>query len=148
MPNLSRWSAEPTRFIFLPASSFVPNLSGYPVLAKSAQEFIKNMAQVSHVFLMQFSKVFILFAQHRPTIILTNTQAGLHLSGGSDAYPQYVRHLEKASNFNKALETPGSVEVYAQGYQDYLQSPLQVRLLFLPTICGAAGMFTDFSKSH
>jgi protein arginine N-methyltransferase 5 len=85
------------------------------------------------------------FAQHRPTIILANTQAGLHSNGGSDAYPQYVRHLEKTSNFHKALETPGSVEVFAQGYQDYLQAPLQVCPFFL-TIYGVARMLTLFSE--
>ncbi|KAF8322644.1 PRMT5-domain-containing protein [Clavulina sp. PMI_390] len=107
MPNLSRWSAEPMRYIFLPASSFVSNSRGYPVLPKSAQDFIKEMTQ------------------HRPTIILANTQAGVHSSGGASAYPQYVRHLEKSSDFAKALEAPMSPQSFAQGYQDYLQAPLQ-----------------------
>jgi len=81
-------------------------------------------------FLAKCVKALISFAQHRPTIILENTQAGLHSNGGSNAYPQYVRHLEKTSDFNRALETPGSVTVFAQGYQDYLQAPLQVRSSF------------------
>lgn len=64
--------------------------------------------------------------QHRPTIILANTQAGVHSSGGAHAYAQYIRHLEKTSDFYKALEAPASVQSFAQGYQDYLQAPLQV----------------------
>lgn len=43
------------------------------------------------------------------------------------AYPQYIRHLEKTSPAVLAMETPGTVESFAQGYFDYLQAPLQVR---------------------
>ena len=42
------------------------------------------------------------------------------------AYTQYVRHLEKTSPAMKAINTAGTVENFAQGYQDYLQAPLQV----------------------
>lgn len=38
---------------------------------------------------------------------------------------QYVRHLEKTSPAVKAMRTEGTVEHFAQGYQDYLQAPLQ-----------------------
>ncbi|KAF8340642.1 PRMT5 arginine-N-methyltransferase-domain-containing protein [Cantharellus anzutake] len=106
-PWMGRWSAEPARFIFLPASTFVPNSTGYPVLTKPTQEFFRSMAS------------------HRPTVILSNTTASLHVKGGPQAYPQYIRHLEKSSSMYKALESPDSVESFAQGYQDYLQAPLQ-----------------------
>lgn len=39
---------------------------------------------------------------------------------------QYVRHLEKSSPPVQAAKTDGTVEHFAQGYQDYLQNPLQV----------------------
>ena len=37
-----------------------------------------------------------------------------------------MRHLEKTSPAVKAMHTAGTVENFAQGYQDYLQAPLQV----------------------
>ena len=42
-------------------------------------------------------------------------------------YSQYVRHIEKTSPAYKAAKTQGTVENFAQGYQDYLQAPLQVK---------------------
>jgi hypothetical protein len=47
--------------------------------------------------------------------------------GGESAYAQYVKHLEKSSPVVQATKTDGTVEYFAQGYQDYLQNPLQVR---------------------
>lgn len=64
--------------------------------------------------------------QHRPTFILSGVDPGLHEMGGESAYSQYVRHLEKSSLVVQAAKTEGSVEHFAQGYQDYLQNPLQV----------------------
>jgi type II protein arginine methyltransferase len=52
----------------------------------------------------------------------------LHARGGEAAYAQYVRHLESTSSIIQAAKKEGTVENFAQGYQDYLQAPLQVRL--------------------
>ena len=49
----------------------------------------------------------------------------MHERGGGAAYVQYVRHLERTSPVVRATETEGTVEHFAQGYQDYLQAPLQ-----------------------
>jgi len=46
MDILSRWAAEPTRHIFLPASAFVPNARGYPVLTKATQSFLRDILKV------------------------------------------------------------------------------------------------------
>jgi type II protein arginine methyltransferase len=59
-------------------------------------------------------------------VILSGTDTGRHSKGGEAAYSQYVRHLEKTSPAAKAIKTEGTVENFAQGYQDYLQAPLQV----------------------
>ena len=68
-------------------------------------------------------------AQFRPTVILAGANTGVHIKGGEAAYSQYVRHLEKTSPAVMAMQTSGTVENFAQGYQDYLQAPLQVRLV-------------------
>ncbi|KAF8199579.1 shk1 kinase-binding protein 1 [Pholiota molesta] len=83
-----KWAAESVRYIFLPSSTFIANVKGYP---------------------------------HRPTIILAGVSDGHHSRGGEAAYSQYVRHLEKTSAAN-----------FAQGYQDYLQAPLQPLMDNLP----------------
>ena len=43
---LARWAAEPTRHILLPASSFISNAKGYPVLSKATQTFLKEVMKV------------------------------------------------------------------------------------------------------
>ena len=58
--------------------------------------------------------------------MFSGTSNGLHIKGGEAAYAQYIRHLEKTSPAVKAMRTEGTVENFAQGYQDYLQAPLQV----------------------
>ncbi|KAI0806015.1 PRMT5-domain-containing protein [Irpex lacteus] len=104
---LKQWVAEPTRYIFLPASAFIANAKGYPVLPKGTQSFIRDIMKI------------------QPAVILSGTDAGRHSKGGQAAYFQYVRHLEKTSPAVKAMKTQGTVENFAQGYQDYLQAPLQ-----------------------
>ncbi|KAI0701199.1 PRMT5-domain-containing protein [Cytidiella melzeri] len=104
---LSQWVAEPTRYIFLPASSFIANAKGYPVLHKGTQSFIRDIMKI------------------RPAVILSGTDTGRHNKGGEAAYSQYVRHLEKTSPAVKAMKTAGTVENFSQGYHDYLQAPLQ-----------------------
>lgn len=59
-------------------------------------------------------------------VILSETNAGLHVKGGEAAYVQYVRHLDKTSPALVQAKTAGTVENFARGYQDYLQAPLQV----------------------
>lgn len=67
-PVLARWQSEPVRHIFLPASAYLANAKGYPVLSKSCQAFFKSMFQF------------------RPTIILSGVHKNLHTSGGPEAY--------------------------------------------------------------
>ncbi|KAL0954806.1 hypothetical protein HGRIS_003752 [Hohenbuehelia grisea] len=104
---LRKWAGEPVRYLFLPSAAFIANTKGYPVLPKSTQGFIRDMMP------------------HRPTVILSGAAQGLHAKGGEVAYTQYVRHLEKTSPAVQAAKRPGTVEHFAQGYQDYLQAPLQ-----------------------
>ena len=44
---LDKWLAEPTRQIFLPASTFIANAKSYPVLPKGTQSFIREIMKVS-----------------------------------------------------------------------------------------------------
>ena len=62
--------------------------------------------------------------QQRPTIILSQTTEGRHPTGGAAAYPQYIRHLEKAARSMHSDGGPG-MDDFARGYWDWLQAPLQ-----------------------
>ncbi|KAG7089782.1 hypothetical protein E1B28_011434 [Marasmius oreades] len=111
LPNsldvLNKWSAEAVRYICLPASTFIANAKGYPVLPKPTQTFIRDSMA------------------HRPNIVLSSVSSNLHARGGEDAYSQYIKHLEATSPIVLATRKAGSVENFAQGYQDFLQAPLQ-----------------------
>ncbi|KAG6837372.1 hypothetical protein H0H93_010530 [Arthromyces matolae] len=106
---LSKWAAESVRNILLPSSTFIANSKGYPVLPKTTQSFIRDC----------------MIVKHYPNVILAGANEGIHGRGGETAYKQYVGHLEKTSPAVEAAEKVGTVENFAQGYQDYLQAPLQ-----------------------
>lgn len=106
MGALSRWTAEPVKHIWLPATAFIPNAKGYPVLSKACQAFIRGMTKQS------------------PTFILADTDSGRHTSGGQNAYLQYVRHITSQASPNSTISPQGPAEV-ASGYGDFLQAPLQ-----------------------
>ena len=44
-----------------------------------------------------------------------------HQSGGPSAYQEYIRYL------NRTMPELNQIEQFGNGYQDFLQSPLQVR---------------------
>lgn len=58
--------------------------------------------------------------------MLADVNANKHSRGGEIAYSQYVKFLEKTSAAVRNAQQAGTVENFAQGYQDYLQAPLQV----------------------
>ena len=43
---LNQWLAEPVRHLWLPASTFIANAKGYPVLPKGTQSFIRDIMKV------------------------------------------------------------------------------------------------------
>ena len=68
--SLARWQAESIKAIWLPATSFIPNAKGYPVLSKGLQSFLKSLLKM------------------KPSVILSGTQTGLHSNGGQEGYAQ------------------------------------------------------------
>lgn len=49
---LSQWSAEPVRHVFLPASAFIANAKGYPVLPKVTQGFVRDIMKVREIIFL------------------------------------------------------------------------------------------------
>ena len=100
---LSRWISEPVSAIFLPTSAFLANAKGFPVLSKAAQGLFRALSK------------------RRPCVILSEVDQPppQHTRGGKHAYLQYIRHLEKTTPADTAID------VFAKGYTDWLQAPLQ-----------------------
>ncbi|WFD35753.1 type II protein arginine methyltransferase [Malassezia cuniculi] len=101
--SIARWNAEPVSLLWLPSTSFLANARGYPVLSKSAQSLVRQLIR------------------RRPTIVLSGiaNPPAQHTRGGSSAYLQYVRHIERT------MPPPSAIETFAAGYGDWLQAPLQ-----------------------
>lgn len=95
------WAAEPVKALFLPASVFVTNAKGYPVMNRLLQGIVRD------------------FCRYNVQCIVQGIDAGLHAAGGPAAYAQYIQHLYKTRPQNNAAHD------FTSGYEDYLQAPLQ-----------------------
>ena len=100
---LARWPAEPVGAVFLPARAFLANAKGFPVLSKASQALLRALLR------------------RRPPVVLSGVHEppARHSRGVPAAYLQYVRHLERSAPPESA------VDVFARGYGDWLQAPLQ-----------------------
>ncbi|KAL4402266.1 protein-arginine N-methyltransferase [Malassezia pachydermatis] len=101
--SIERWLSEPVSLLWLPASSFLSNARGYPVLSKSAQSLVLQLLRQSV----------------KMVLVNITSPPSNHTQGGPDAYLLYLQHLAKKQ------PSLTQMEVYAQGYGDHLQAPLQ-----------------------
>lgn len=93
--ELDRWLGEPVVALIIPTRIFVTNKKGWPVLLKRHQEFIKNMFNIGCQI-----------------IVSGPSSIKQHFS--------YLAHLYQ----NTTSLTPYSSS-YIDGYEDFLQTPLQ-----------------------
>ncbi|KAJ9072975.1 hypothetical protein DSO57_1021457 [Entomophthora muscae] len=111
--RVAQWLGEPLSHVLLPASRFIPNRKGYPVLSRVDQEAFRSLYMVAPHF--------VILAPQKPLPQHTcNGDASL------SAYSDYIRHL--ASNVDPptcAFESQKTFDSFAKGYSDYLQAPLQ-----------------------
>ena len=96
--EIEQWLGEPVKILLLPASIFLTNKKGYPVLSKAHQKL-----------LIDFFKLNI-------QIVVTGESRHEH---GVRTYEQYISYLFQ----NRP--GPDQYEAFATGYEDYLQAPLQ-----------------------
>ncbi|KAI9259927.1 PRMT5 arginine-N-methyltransferase-domain-containing protein [Sporodiniella umbellata] len=95
--SLHIWLSEPVRVLLLPGNLFINNRSGYPVMTKDHQQFVRTMMHVLS-----------------PDIFITEVD-----SQRTRDYCQYVKFLNR--NLVKLTE----FEKYAWNFHDLLQTPLQ-----------------------
>ncbi|XP_058677422.1 protein arginine N-methyltransferase 5-like [Ammospiza caudacuta] len=96
---LARWLGEPVRAAFLPTCLFLTNKKGFPVLGRGHQRLLGQLLKLDVQIVVQGSP----------------RHGGRPLAG----YLQYLEHLGQHRPPSSAYE------LYARGYEDYLQSPLQ-----------------------
>ncbi|XP_066578980.1 protein arginine N-methyltransferase 5 [Amia ocellicauda] len=96
---VDKWLGEPIKAAILPTSIFLTNKKGFPVLSKAHQRIIFRLFKLEAQFIF--------------------TGASRHSDKDFRSYLQYLDYL------NQNRPTPNAYEVFAKGYEDYLQSPLQ-----------------------
>jgi protein arginine N-methyltransferase 5 len=94
----TRWLGEPVKAVSIPTDIFILNRKGYPVLPKKHQEYL-----------------FKLFKLNTQVVLTGYSKADFDIK----TYLQYLNYL-----FKNQL-SPTSLESYAKGFEEYLQSPLQ-----------------------
>ncbi|KAM5194466.1 protein arginine N-methyltransferase 5 [Mantella aurantiaca] len=96
---IDRWLGEPIKAAVLPTNIFLTNKKGFPVLSKVHQRLIFRLFKLEVQFVI----------------------AGSHHHSEKDfcAYLQYLEYL------SQNRPAPNAYEMFAKGYEDYLQSPLQ-----------------------
>lgn len=95
--EVARWMGEPIKCIIMPTTLFMTNKKGYPVLSRSHQALVKQLANLDIQVIVRGAS--------RHTDI--------------KYYQQYLDHF-----WQTMLQTD-AVTAYARGYEDYLQCPLQ-----------------------
>ncbi|KAK1879651.1 Protein arginine N-methyltransferase 5 [Dissostichus eleginoides] len=96
---IDKWLGEPIKAAILPTSIFLTNKKGFPVLSKAHQRIIFSLFKLEAQF------------------VFTGTSR--HTEKDFRSYLQYLEYL------NQNRPAPNSYELFAKGYEDYLQSPLQ-----------------------
>ena len=123
----SRWYSEPVRLLVFPNTSFLRNAKGYPVLSKPHQQLLTRFARLRFPPWMLLSDVGSIQGTDpsvaggmtpEPTPAEAATKAK-EKTKDPIAHLRYLRYLQQ----NQPPRPP--IERFGQGYQDYLQSPLQ-----------------------
>lgn len=93
--ELNRWLGEPVAALIIPTRIFVTNKKGWPVLLKRHQDFIKNMFNIGCQIIVS----------------------------GPSSIKQHFSYLYHLYQNTTSLTSYSSS--YIDGYEDYLQTPLQ-----------------------
>ncbi|WPH04446.1 protein arginine n-methyltransferase skb1 [Acrodontium crateriforme] len=123
----SRWFSEPVRLLNLPRTSFLRNAKGFPVLSKPHQQYLTRFLRLRTAPWVLLSDVGTIpepacqSIQQVATMEPTPAEAAANPKQPEDpiGHLRYMRHLQQTQPPRPMIER------FGQGYQDYLQSPLQ-----------------------
>ncbi|KAF2772727.1 protein arginine N-methyltransferase [Teratosphaeria nubilosa] len=123
LPSLalqSRWYSEPVRLLTIPKISFLDNAKAYPVLSKQQQQYLNRFCRLRFPPWMLLQHVGPVHSAGSDTEQEpTPAEAAKRPPQDSFSHLKYIRHLQ----YTQPVRPP--MERFGQGYQDYMQSPLQ-----------------------
>lgn len=151
IPTQDRWYSEPLRLLNIPATAFLRNASGYPVLSKPQQALVSRYMRLRTLPWLLLSDVGPIPGLNDPDLILPMETGFLSPGHAADApqdmsasptpaeaaHQQEQRRTSKERNLESTdylryirhlqqNQPPKStIERFGAGYQDYLQTPLQ-----------------------
>ncbi|XP_061587228.1 protein arginine N-methyltransferase 5 [Cololabis saira] len=96
---VDKWLGEPIKAAIISTNTFLTNKKGFPVLSKAHQRIIFRLFKLEAQF------------------IFTGTSR--HTDKDFRCYLQYLEYL------SQNRPAPNDYDLFAKGYEDYLQSPLQ-----------------------
>lgn len=119
----TRWYTEPVRLLSLSADVFAKNARGYPSLTPAHQDLILRFMRLKTVPWLLLGGVGKLDLASDPSKPLSGAfptvSESANSPANSDAHVMYMRNLQTKPRFLTDIDR------FAQGYQDYLQAPLQ-----------------------
>ena len=125
----SRWLSEPVRTLFFQRTTFLRNAKAYPVLSKQHQQLLSRFARLKFPPWLVLSDIEPLHSttQHAMQNGSSESDPTPAESAilGKDKAKDLVSHLKYLRHLQQTQPTKPPMERFGQGYQDYLQSPLQ-----------------------
>ncbi|KAI7139581.1 Skb1 methyltransferase, partial [Hortaea werneckii] len=127
----SRWYSEPVRLLVFPRTSFPRNPKGWPVLSKAHQSYLSRFLRLRFPPWALLSDCNPLPTQETSSTTAktpeptpaeassASTSATTTAPEKPTAHLEYLRHLQQTQPYRPPIER------FGQGYQDFLQSPLQ-----------------------
>ena len=123
----SQWYSEPIRILLFPRTSFLRNAKGYPVLSKPQQQMLSRFARLRFPPWMLLADVGILPTLESIGIATSPLQPtpAEAMSESKEKPKDPVPHLRYLRHLQQSQPPRPPIERFGQGYQDFMQSPLQ-----------------------
>jgi protein arginine N-methyltransferase 5 len=117
----SRWYSEPVRSLMFPHTTFMRNAKGFPVLSKGHQQYLTQFMRLRQTPWILLGDVDPIQSQEDARVSEPTPAEAASAPTAQDPVPhlRYLRHLQQT----QPVRAP--IERFGQGYQDYMQSPLQ-----------------------
>lgn len=125
-PNLlSRWHSEPVRTLLLPRTSFLRNAKGYPVLPKAHQQLLTDYLRLRFAPLLLLADVDPIETNDVYTTAKPDPTPAESASKSNEKSKDPISHLRYVRHLQQTQPSRPPIERFGQGYQDYIQAPLQ-----------------------
>ncbi|KAI7267558.1 Skb1 methyltransferase [Hortaea werneckii] len=127
----SRWYSEAVRLLVFPRTSFLRNPKGWPVLSKAHQAYLSRflrlrfppwalLSDCNPIPTQETSSATANTPEPTPAeAASTSSSTTATAAEKPTAHLEYLRHLQQTQPYRPPIER------FGQGYQDFLQSPLQ-----------------------